>query len=149
MLRAMLKRTSRAVWRGTGLEGSGTLDTQSGALKGQPYSTKMRFMSEDGKAGTNPEELLAAAHAGCYAMALSFGLTGAGHPPEELRVSATFSMTQEGVHWIPKGVVLDLEGKVPGISKEKFLELAQEAKKGCPISRALSAIEITLDAKLV
>lgn len=149
MLPAMLKRTSKAVWRGTGLEGGGTLDTQSGVLHGQPYSTKLRFMSEDGKAGTNPEELVAAAHAGCYAMALSFALTGAGHPPEELRVSATFSMEKEGVHWIPKGVRLELEGKVPGISSEKFLELAEGAKKGCPISRALGAIEITLDAKLV
>lgn len=145
----MLKRTSRAVWRGTGLEGSGTLDTQSGALQSQPYSTKMRFASEDGKAGTNPEELLAAAHAGCFAMALSFALTGAGHPPEELRVSATFAMDQEGVHWLPKSIALDLEGKVPGITAEKFQELAEGAKKGCPISRALAAVEISLTAKLV
>lgn len=144
----MLKRTSRAVWRGTGLEGSGTLDSQSGALEAQPYSTKMRFASEDGRAGTNPEELLAAAHAGCFAMALSFALTGAGHPPEELRVSATFSMEKEGVHWHPKGIALELEGKVPGISQEKFLELAEGAKQGCPISRALAAVEITLTAKL-
>jgi osmotically inducible protein OsmC len=145
----MLKRTSRAVWRGTGLEGGGTLDTQSGALKGQPYSTKMRFASEDGKAGTNPEELLMAAHAGCFAMALSFALTGAGHPPEELRVDATFTIDKEGVHWFPKGIRLALEGKVPGITEEKFRELAEGAKKGCPISRALAAVEITLDAKLV
>ncbi len=145
----MLKRTSRAVWKGTGLEGSGTLDTQSGALKGQPYSTKMRFASEDGKAGTNPEELLMAAHAGCFAMALSFALTGAGHPPEELRVSATFAMEQEGVHWLPKSIAIALEAKVPGIDEDKLRELAEGAKKGCPISRALGAIEITLDAKLV
>ncbi len=145
----MLKRTSRAVWRGTGMEGSGALTTQSGALTDQPYSTKMRFASEDGKAGTNPEELLMAAHAGCFAMALSFALTGAGHPPEELRVGATFAMEQEGVHWFPKSITLALEGKVPGIDEAKFKELAEGAKKGCPISRALSAVEITLDAKLV
>ncbi len=145
----MLKRTSKAVWRGTGLEGSGTLDTQSGALHGQPYSTKMRFASEDGKAGTNPEELLMAAHAGCFAMALSFALTGAGHAPEELRVAATFTMEQEGVHWFPKSITLALEGKVPGIDEAKVLELAEGAKKGCPISRALSAVPIALEAKLV
>lgn len=145
----MLKRTSSAVWRGTGLEGSGALTTQSGALRDQPYSTKMRFMSDDGKAGTNPEELLMAAHAGCFAMALSFALTGAGHPPEELRVNATFAMDKEDVHWFPKSITLSLEGKVPGITAEKFRELAEGAKKGCPISRALSAVEITLDAKLV
>jgi osmotically inducible protein OsmC len=145
----MLKRTSKAVWRGTGAEGSGMLDTQSGALHEHPYSTKMRFQSEDGKAGTNPEELLAAAHAGCFAMALSFALTAAGHPPEELRVSSTFTIEKEGVHWLPKSIVLTLEGKVPGVDEAKFLELAEGAKKGCPISRALAAVEISLNAKLV
>lgn len=145
----MLKRTSRAVWRGTGAEGGGTLETQSGAVRGLPYSTKMRFGSEDGKAGTNPEELLMAAHAGCFAMALSFALTVAGHPPEELSVGATITLAQEGVHWFPKNITLALEGKVPGISEDKFRELAEGAKKGCPVSRALAAVEITLDAKLV
>jgi osmotically inducible protein OsmC len=145
----MLKRTSRAVWRGTGLEGSGTLDSQSGALHALPYSTKMRFASEDGKAGTNPEELLAAAHAGCFAMALSFALTGAGHPPEQLQVDATVSMDKEGVHWFVTNITLTLEAKVPGIAEDKFRELAEGAKKGCPISRALGAVDITLSAKLV
>lgn len=145
----MLKRTSKAVWRGTGAEGTGTLDTQSGALHEQPYSAKMRFASEDGRAGTNPEELLAAAHAGCFAMALSFALSRAGHPPEELRVAATFSMVKEDVHWFPKSIVLDLEGKVPGVSESEFLKLAEGAKQGCPISRALAAVEISLNAKLV
>lgn len=145
----MLKRTSHAVWRGTGLEGAGALTTQSGALRDQPYSTKMRFSSEDGKAGTNPEELLMAAHAGCFAMALSFALTGAGHPPEELRVGATFAIEKEDVHWLPKSITLALEGKVPGITEEKFRELAEGAKKGCPISRALAAVPIALEAKLL
>ena len=145
----MLKRTSHAVWRGTGFEGSGTLDTQSGLFEGQPYSAKARFQSEDGRAGTNPEELLMAAHAGCFAMALSFALSANGHPPEELRVGATFSMEQEGIHWIPRSIVLVLEGKVPGVDEAKFRELAEGAKQGCPISRALSAVPITLEAKLV
>src|SRR5688572_5028156 len=145
----MLKRTSRAVWRGTGADGTGTLDTQSGALREQPYSAKLRFGTPDGKAGTNPEELLMAAHAGCFAMALSFALSANGHPPEKLRVAATFSMEQEGIHWIPRSIVLSLEGKVPGVDEAKFLELAEGAKKGCPISRALAAVPITLEAKLV
>lgn len=144
----MLKRTSKAVWRGTGAEGKGMLTTQSGALRDLPYSTQARFVSEDGKAGTNPEELIAAAHAGCFAMALSFALTGAGHPPEELAVDAVVTIDREGVHWSVKNITLDLNAKVPGLDNAKFLELAEAAKKGCPISKALAAVEITLNAKL-
>jgi lipoyl-dependent peroxiredoxin len=145
----MFKRTSIANWKGSGLEGRGTLTMQSGVLKDQPYSFKTRFKSDDGKAGTNPEELLAASHAGCFAMALSFGLTGAGHPPEELEASAVITMQSEGVHWSVAGIELKLKAKVPGIDPAKFQELAQQAKAGCPISKALSAVPITLDAKLV
>lgn len=145
----MLKRTSTAVWRGNGLEGKGLLNTQSGAFKDQPYSFQTRFASEDGKAGTNPEELIAAAHAGCFDMALSFALTGAGHPPEQLTTKATVTMDKEGVHWFVKNITLDLEAKVPGIAEDKFLELATQAKQGCPISKALASVEITLNAKLV
>lgn len=130
------------------MDGSGTLHSQSGGLSSLPYSTKMRFMSEDGKAGTNPEELLAAAHAGCFAMALSFALTIAGFPPEELCVDAAFSMRNEGVHWFPHAVKLTLVATVPGLTQARLVELAEEAKRGCPISRALSALEITLDARL-
>jgi osmotically inducible protein OsmC len=144
----MLKRTSKAVWRGNGAEGKGTLTTQSGALRDQPYSAQLRFASEDGTAGTNPEELIAAAHAGCFAMALSFALTGAGHPPEELAVDAVVAMDREGVHWSIKSITLDLNAKVPGLDEAKFRELAEAAKKGCPVSKALSAVEITLNAKL-
>lgn len=143
----MLKRRGSAVWKGTGLEGQGTLDTFSGALKDQPYSTAMRFQNEDGRAGTNPEELIAAAHAGCFNMALSFQLTGAGFTPDELRTQAVMTIEKEDVHWSIKAVRLELRGRVPGISEEKFQELAQAAKAGCPVSRALNA-EITLDAKL-
>jgi osmotically inducible protein OsmC len=145
----MLTRKSTAVWRGNGLKGTGTLTTQSGAFKDQPCSFQTRFGSEDGKAGTNPEELLGAAHAGCFAMALSFGLSGAGHEPEELKVTADVTMDREDVHWFVKRITLHLEAKVPGIDAAKFNELAENAKKGCPISKALASVEIVLDAKLL
>ena len=145
----MLSRTSKATWTGDGMKGKGTLDTQSGVLKQQPYSFQTRFASEDGKAGTNPEELIAAAHAGCFTMALSFALTGAGHPPTELKTSATVSMDKVGAGFVIKGIALQLEGRVPGISADKFQELAQGAKQDCPVSKALAAVEITLQAKLL
>jgi lipoyl-dependent peroxiredoxin len=143
----MLKRRGSAVWKGTGAEGAGTLSTFSGALVDQPYSTAMRFQNEDGRAGTNPEELIAAAHAACFNMALSFRLTGAGHPPEELRTQAVLTMENEGVHWKITAVRLELRGRVPGMSQETFQELAEAAKAGCPVSQVLKA-EITLDAQL-
>lgn len=143
----MLRRRASAVWRGTGAEGQGTISTFSGALREQPYSTAFRFQSEDGRAGTNPEELLAAAHAACFNMALSFQLTGAGHPPEELRTQAILTMENEGVHWHITAITLELRGRVPGISAEQFAELADAAKRSCPISEVLRA-EITLDARL-
>ena len=143
----MLKRRGSAVWNGTGAEGSGRISTFSGALQDQPYSTAMRFQSEDGRAGTNPEELIAAAHAACFNMALSFQLTGAGFPPDELSTQAIMTLESEGVHWSITAIRLELRGKVPGISAEKFQELAQAAKASCPVSRALS-VDITLDAQL-
>lgn len=146
---ASFKRTASAVWRGTGAEGAGTLDGPSGALSGLPYSAKARFQNEDGKSGTNPEELIAAAHAGCYTMALSFRLSGAGTPPEELSCSATIDMDNSGGGWSFVKITLRLEGKVPGITAEQFLEHAEAAKNGCPVSKALSAVPIELEAKLV
>jgi lipoyl-dependent peroxiredoxin len=143
-----MKRRASAVWRGPGMEGQGTLTTGSGALEDRPYSTAMRFQSEDGTAGTNPEELIAAAHAGCFNMALSFRLGGAGHPPEELRTEATLTMEQEGVHWTITAVHLALRARVPGISEEAFREAAEGAKATCPVSKVLNA-GITLDARLV
>jgi osmotically inducible protein OsmC len=143
----MLKRRGSAVWNGTGAEGSGRLSTFSGALKDQPYSTAMRFQSEDGRAGTNPEELIAAAHAGCFSMALAFQLAGAGFPPEELSTQAVLTMEQEGVHWTIAAVRLELEARVPGIEEAKFQELVQAAKTGCPVSKVLNA-EISVDARL-
>jgi osmotically inducible protein OsmC len=142
-------RKSTAEWRGDGPHGKGMLSTQSGALHDLPYSFMTRFQNEDGKAGTNPEELIGAAHAGCYAMALSFGLSEAGHPPTELRVTANVDISKVEGGWAIKGIALDLEGKVPGIDAATFQTLAETAKKNCPVSRALSATPITLTAKLI
>jgi osmotically inducible protein OsmC len=141
-------RKSTAVWKGSGAQGTGALTMQSGAFMDQPYSANARFQSEDGKAGTNPEELLGAAHAGCYAMALAFSLTAAGHPPQELKVTAAVDLQKvEGGFGITQ-ITLDLEATVPGIEGAKFLELAEAAKRGCPISKALAATPISLRVNL-
>lgn len=142
-------RKSTAVWQGDGLHGKGTLTTQSGAFREQPYSFMTRFQSEDGKAGTNPEELLAAAHAGCYAMATSFALSEAGHPPTSLTVAASVDLQKVEGGFAVKTIALTLEASVPGIDAPKFQAIAEAAKKGCPISKALAATPITLEAKLV
>jgi len=143
-----MERTSSAVWRGAGTDGVGSLTTLSGAFRDQPYSFQTRFGSEDGKAGTNPEELIAAAHAGCFAMALSFMLSGAGHAPEELRAKSHVKIERIDNAFTITGIRLELEGRVPGISDAAFQELAQKAKAECPVSRALAAVPITLVAKL-
>ena len=142
-------RTSTAVWRGDGLKGKGLLTTQSNALRDQPYSFNTRFQSEDGRAGTNPEELLGAAHAGCFAMALSFALTRAGHPPTELNVTARVDIEKEGDGFAIKNIALNLEGRVPGIDPATFASTAEAAKKGCPLSKALAATPMTLSVKLL
>lgn len=142
-----LKRTATAVWHGTGPKGNGTISTLSGAFKDQPYSVNTRFQSEDGKAGTNPEELIGAAHASCFTMALAFQITTAGHEPTELRTLATVSMEKQDAGWTITGINLDVEGKVPGITAEQFQTFADNAKKGCPVSRALAATPITMSAK--
>ena len=143
-----MKRTAKAVWKGPGPTGSGELSTpQSGVFKSQPYSAKLRFENEDGKLGTNPEELIAAAHAGCYAMALSFGLTGAGLTAEEITTDALLSLEKEDIGWTIKKIALTVTAKVPGLDAGKFAEIAEATKQGCPVSRVLNC-EITLDAKL-
>lgn len=143
-------RTANAVWKGSGLEGSGSLTTRSGSFTDQPYSFKTRFQNEDGRQGTNPEELLAAAHAGCFNMALSFQIGGAGFNTEELATEARVEMNQEGVHYKVAKITLKLKAKVPGISEEQLTELATNAKNTCPISRALAAVEnIVLEVELV
>lgn len=142
-------RKSTAVWRGDALHGSGALTTQSEAFHDQPYSFRTRFESEDGKAGTNPEELLAAAHAGCYAMAVSFALTEAGHPPTELRATAAVDLSKVDEAFTIKTIALELEARVPELDAARFLAIAEAAKKGCPISKALAATPITLAARLL
>ncbi len=144
-----MKRTSTAQWRGDGKTGTGSLSTQSGAFNAQPYSFNARFVSEDGRAGTNPEELIAAAHAGCFTMALAFMLTGAGHVPEQLDTSATVALKFVDGHFEIDSIALAVQAKVPGIDAAKFQELAQNAKVNCPVSKALAATPITLTANLV
>jgi osmotically inducible protein OsmC len=144
-----MKRKATAIWQGNGLEGKGKLTSTSGVLNETPYSFVTRFQNEDGRAGTNPEELIAAAHGGCFAMALSFSLTDAGFVPAELKVETTVTLEHLRDHFEITGIHLELTGKVPEITEEKFLELASAAKLNCPVSRALQAVEITLGAKLV
>jgi osmotically inducible protein OsmC len=142
-------RKSTAVWKGDGMTGTGLLTTTSGALRDQPYSFKTRFQSEDGKAGTNPEELIGAAHAGCFAMALSVALSSDGHPPTELKVTAAVDLQKVGDGFAIQSIALDLEGRVPGIDGAKFQTLAEGAKKNCPVSKALASTPITLATRLL
>lgn len=140
-----IKRTASALWSGTGLEGTGTLNTSNKFFDNTPYSFKARFQNEDGKQGTNPEELIAAAHAGCFAMALSFAIVGAGFVANELNVSASVVLESvEGGFGIT-GISLALAGKVSGMTEAQFVELANGAKAGCPISKALATVPISLD----
>lgn len=143
------KRTASAVWNGTGSQGNGVLNSNNKFFDATPYSFKTRFENEDGKQGTNPEELIAAAHAGCFAMALSFAIEQAGFVAEELRASVSVTLdTVEGGFGIT-GISLVLEGKVPGLSESQFNELANGAKAGCPISKALSSVSITLTTTFI
>jgi osmotically inducible protein OsmC len=144
-----MKRTAKAQWSGALKDGKGTISLQSGAFKDQPYTFKMRFEDESGKSGTNPEELIAAAHASCFTMQLSHFLAEAGHPAAKLTTDAevTIGPVEGKGNTITKSA-LTLRGNVPGMSEAQFLEQANKAKAGCPVSRALGAIEITLDAKL-
>jgi osmotically inducible protein OsmC len=140
-------RHGSAVWNGTIKDGSGTVTTPSGVLNNTPYSFKLRFEDESGTNGTNPEELIAAAHAGCFSMALSDQLTRAGFTAESLATSAALTLEQKDGGFAITKVHLTLDAKVPGISPEQFQELAAAAKAGCPVSKVLNA-EITLAATL-
>jgi len=144
-----MKRTAQAVWSGALKDGKGAISLQSGALKDSPYSFKARFEDDSGKSATNPEELIAAAHASCFAMQLSHFLAEAGHPAAKLTTEAAVHIgpVDGGGQAISKSA-LTLRGNVPGMSEVQFIELANKAKAGCPVSKALGAIEITLDAKL-
>jgi osmotically inducible protein OsmC len=134
-------RKARAVWQGTGKDGQGNLTADSGVLSNTPYSFKTRFENEK---GTNPEELIAAAHAGCFTMALAFQLQAAGFAPTELSTEAAVSLDKVGQGFRISKSALTLKGRVPGIDKAKFEELARAAEKNCPVSKVLNA-EITMD----
>jgi osmotically inducible protein OsmC len=142
----MAKRTANARWNGSLTEGQGAMRLGKGAYEGN-YSFQSRFEEGD---GTNPEELIAAAHAGCFSMALSAGLGRAGHNPESVETEATVHLEKEGEGFAIKRIELRSRARVPGISEEEFQEQAEAAKEGCPVSQALAAVEsIELDAELV
>jgi osmotically inducible protein OsmC len=141
----MAKRTASAVWEGTLREGSGRVKLGSGAFEGN-YSFSSRF--EEG-VGTNPEELIGAAHAGCFSMALAAGLTKSGHNPTRISTDASVSLEKVGEGFKITTIELNTEGEVPGIDENTFLEHAETAKKNCPVSQALAGADIKLNARLL
>ena len=140
-----MERQASAVWKGGLKDGKGTISTPSGALKDTPYSFTTRF---ENTPGTNPEELVAAAHAGCFSMALSAQLGGAGMTPESIRTNAQLTMEKLEAGWTVTAIHLDVTAKIPNGDMAKFDTAAANAKAGCPISRLLNTT-ITMDAKLV
>jgi lipoyl-dependent peroxiredoxin len=139
-----MQRKASAVWKGDLKGGKGTVSSTSGVLSNTPYSFTMRF---ENTPGTNPEELIAAAHAACFSMALSAQLGEAKLTPESISTSATLTMDKLDAGWTITAVHLDVVAKVPGASAEAFNTAAQNAKAGCPVSKVLNA-KITMDAKL-
>jgi len=140
-----MKKTGSAAWQGGIRDGKGSISTESGALKAYPYGFASRF---EGKPGTNPEELIGAAHAGCFTMALSLILGEAKLTAEQMDTTAEVTLDKEGDGFAITKVHLTLRAKIPGADQATFLELANKAKQGCPVSKVLKA-EITLDAALV
>jgi osmotically inducible protein OsmC len=140
-----MKTTGSAVWRGGLKDGRGAISTKSGSLKDYPYGFASRF---EGKPGTNPEELIGAAHAGCFTMALSLILSEAKLTAEQMDTTAEVALDKVGDGYAITSVHLSLKGKVPGASAEKFQELAEKAKAGCPVSKLLNT-KITLDVNLL
>ena len=139
-----MKRNVNAIWNGDGADGNGFLTAQSGAFNKMPYSFKTRFENDNGDLGTNPEELVASALAGCFNMKLAFVLNEANFNPTELNTNATLTFIDGSVI----SIELILKGKVPNLNEEKFIEFAEDAKKNCPISGVLNC-EIILNASLV
>lgn len=139
-----MKKKASAVWKGGIKDGGGVISTETGVLKDAPYGFKARF--ENGP-GTNPEELLGAAHAGCFSMALSLQLTNAGIPPEKIETQAEITLDKVGDGFAVTASHLIVKARIPGASAEKFAELAEAAKSGCPLSKVLNA-KITMDATL-
>ncbi|MGE8405647.1 MAG: OsmC family protein [Pseudomonas sp.] len=140
-----MKKTASAVWQGGLKDGKGQISTESGALKQIPYGFNTRF---EGTPGSNPEELIGAAHAGCFSMALSMILGEAGLTPERIDTTAEVTLDKQPDGFAITAVHLILKAKVPGASEQQFVELANKAKAGCPVSKVLNAT-ITLDATLV
>ncbi|VFU09435.1 osmotically inducible, stress-inducible membrane protein [Methylocella tundrae] len=140
-----MKKTGSAAWQGGIKDGKGSISTESGALKAYPYGFASRF---EGQPGTNPEELIGAAHAGCFTMALSLILGEAKLTAEQMDTTAEVTLEKEGDGFTITKVHLTLRAQVPGADQATFLELANKAKQGCPVSKLLKA-EITLDAALV
>ncbi len=139
-----MNRTAKAQWRGDLMSGVGTLSTASGLLSNAPYSFKTRF--QEG-AGTNPEELLAAAHAGCFSMAFSLALQSEGLKADSIETTCTISLEKEGDGFAIKKSHLDMKAKIPGATEEAFQRAANSAKEGCPVSKLFDT-DITLNAQL-
>jgi lipoyl-dependent peroxiredoxin len=142
----MLIRKAEGEWQGNLKEGKGTVKLGSGAYAGS-YSFMSRF--ENGKEGTNPEELIAAAHAGCFSMALSHGLSQAGHTPKRVHTVAHVKLEKGDAGFAITGITLETDAEIPGINDKTFQAEAEKAKKNCPVSKALSAVQIELKARLV
>lgn len=140
-----MKKTASAVWQGGLKDGKGQISTESGALNQAPYGFNTRF---EGAAGTNPEELIGAAHAGCFSMALSMMLGEAGLTPERIDTHAEVSLDKQADGFAITAVHLTLKAKVPGAVEAQFQEIANKAKAGCPVSKVLNAT-ISLDASLL
>jgi len=138
-------RKAKAVWRGTGRTGGGNLSTESGVLVETPYSFRTRFENEK---GTNPEELIAAAHAGCFSMTLAFVMEGAGCTPTELNVEAAVTINPEGQGFRISHSALTLRAKVPGLDEVAFARMVGDAERNCPVSKVLNAA-VTLNARLI
>lgn len=139
-----MNKTASAHWQGDLKQGKGTISTQSGALKDNPYGFNTRF---EGAPGTNPEELIGAAHAGCFSMAFSMLLGEESFTPESIDTTATVTLEKQTDGFAVTAVHLEMRARIPGIEQDKFDEIAGKAKTGCPISKLLNA-EITLDATL-
>lgn len=142
---ASITRTASAEWQGSGKDGKGTLTTQSGVLSGTRYGANTRF---GGEKGVNPEELIAAAHAGCFTMALAFALGREGFTPTKLATSAAVTVESDGPGFKISRSALKLEAEVPNITRDQFQKVAEGAKAGCPVSKVMNA-EITLEWQLV
>lgn len=143
----MIEKKASIHWEGAGKAGRGQVSTETGALQGYPYGFASRF--EDDRKGTNPEEILGAAHAACFTMAFAFACEKAGVPTSSIDTTAAVRLAKDGDGFRIDRIALTLEATVPGIGEAQFRELAEGAKKNCPLSKALASVpEITLEAKL-